>query len=116
MRKALLSLSILLLMLGGCLPFAAGHPTLTTQPAGCSSLIPSDWAGGTPAAEIVAGIASGSATVGDWIVQADREAARGDVADDRTRAAIHIYTACEARDAAAVRQATRRGLLGRVFG
>jgi hypothetical protein len=60
----------------------------------------------------VSGIAAGTATVGDWIVQADREAARGDVADDRTKATIHIYTACEARDAAAVQHATRRRFLG----
>lgn len=85
---------------------------MTTQPAGCSSLVPTDWATGTPAAEIGGAIAAGTATIGDWEVQADREAARGDVADDRTRATIHIVTACEARDAAAVRQATRRRFLG----
>lgn len=112
MRKALLSLSILLPMLGACGLSVGGRPIVTTQPAGCSSLIPADWANGTPAAEIVAGIVNGTATVGDWIVQADREAARGDVADDRTKATIHIYTACEARDAEARRLATRRRFLG----
>lgn len=112
MRKALILASILMPMLPGCAPFAGGRPIVTTQPAGCSSLIPSEWAQGTPAAEIVASIVNGTANVADWMVQADREAARGDVADDRTRATIHIVTACEARDAQAVRRATRRRVLG----
>lgn len=112
MRKALTSALILPLMLQGCALFAGGRPTVTTQRAGCSSLIPADWANGTPAAEIVTGIVAGTAGVGDWMLQADREAARGDIADDRTRAAIHIFTACEARDAQAVQRATRRRFLG----
>jgi hypothetical protein len=110
MRKALLSLSILLPMLPGCALFAGGGGTLTTRPAGCSSLIPADWENGTPAAEIGAAIAAGAATVGDWQVQADREAARADTADDRTRASIGIVRRCEERDAAAVQRATRRRL------
>lgn len=85
---------------------------MTTQRAGCGSLIPSDWANGTPAAEIVEAIINGTATIADWQVQTDREAERGDVADDRTKATIHIYTACEARDAAAVKRATKRKFLG----
>jgi hypothetical protein len=99
-------------MLQGCALFAGGRPTVTTQRAGCGSLIPADWRNGTPAAAIVDAIVAGTAAVGDWIVQADREAARGDVADDRTKATIHIFTTCEERDAAAVRQATRRRFLG----
>lgn len=112
MRKGLTSALILLPMLPGCGLFAAGPPIVTTQPAGCSSLVPSHWANGTPAAEIVAGIVSGAATIADWQVQADREAERGDVADDRTISAIGIVSRCEARDAQAVRRATRRRFLG----
>jgi hypothetical protein len=112
MLKVLISLSIALPMLQGCALFAGGSPTVTTQRAGCSSLIPADWANGTPAAAIGSAIAAGVATVADWQVQADREAARGDVADDRTKATIHIVSTCEARDAAAVAHATRRRFLG----
>lgn len=112
MRKALILASILTPTLPACGLFVDAPPIVTTQRAGCSSLIPADWAQGTPAAEIPTGIISGEASVGDWQVLADREAARGDTADDRTRATVHIVTACEARDAEAIRRATRRRFLG----
>lgn len=112
MQKALTSALIPLLMLPGCALFAGGRPVVTTQRAGCPSLIPKDWANGTPAAEIVEGIVNGNAVIGDWIIQTDREAARADVIDDKLKATIHIVTACDERDAAGIKQATKRKFLG----
>lgn len=91
----------------GCALFAGGHPLLTTQSAGCSSLIPSEWAQGVDSAPLPDGN-----TVGDWITFGDAQTGRLDVANDRQRATVHIVSACEARDAAAIHQATRRRFLG----
>lgn len=112
MRRVLMLALILTPTLPACVPFAGGRPIVTTQRAGCSTLVPTEWENGVPPAEIPRGIVTGTATVGDWQVLADREAARGDTADERTKATIHIYRSCEARDAAAVGQATRRRFLG----
>jgi hypothetical protein len=54
-------------------------------------------------------------TVGDWIAFADAQTGKLDMANGRTRDAIDIVARCEARDAAAVKRATR-GFLGRIFG
>jgi len=54
-------------------------------------------------------------TVGDWVAFADAQTGRLDDANGRTRDAIGIVERCEARDAAAVKQA-RRGWLGRLVG
>jgi len=51
-------------------------------------------------------------TVGDWIVFGDAQTARLDQANSRTKDAIEIQRRCEARDAAAVKKATRRRFLG----
>lgn len=83
---------------------------LTTQSAGCSSLIPSEWALGVDAPD-----QSNDHTVGGLAAYADAVLGRLDQANDRTAGTIHIVTACEARDAAAIRHATR-GFFGRLFG
>jgi hypothetical protein len=54
-------------------------------------------------------------TVGDWIAFADAQTGKLDMANGRTRDAIDIVARCEARDAAAVKRATR-GFFGRIFG
>lgn len=51
-------------------------------------------------------------TVGDWVAFADAQTGRLDIANERTKSAIGIVERCEARDAAAVRRATRRRVLG----
>jgi len=80
---------------------------VTASAAGCSKLLPPDWADGVAAPELPAGD-----TVGDWIAFGDALTGRLDQANDRTRAAIGIVERCEARDAEAVRKATRRRFLG----
>jgi hypothetical protein len=54
-------------------------------------------------------------TVGDWIEFADAQTGKLDQANGRTRDAIGIVERCEARDAAAVKRASR-GFFGRIFG
>lgn len=54
-------------------------------------------------------------TVGDWIVFGDAQTGKLDQANGRTKDAIGIVRRCEARDAAAVKHATR-GFFGRIFG
>jgi hypothetical protein len=54
-------------------------------------------------------------TVGEWIAFADAQTGKLDMANGRTRDAIDIVARCEARDAAAVKRATR-SFLGRIFG
>jgi len=46
------------------------------------------------------------------VAYADAVTGRLDVANDRTKSAIGIVERCEARDAAAVKRATRRRFLG----
>jgi hypothetical protein len=53
--------------------------------------------------------------VGDWIAFGDAQTAKLDQANSRTKDAIGIVERCEARDAAAVKRASR-GFLGRIFG
>lgn len=83
---------------------------MTTQSAGCSSLIPDSWLLGVPAAPLPDGN-----TVGDWIAFGDAQTGKLDQANGRTKDAIEIQRRCEARDAAAVKKATR-GFFGRIFG
>jgi len=107
MPKALLRRLIPLsamLGLGACV---GGPLTVTTQGAGCSSLIPDSWLAGVPGAPLPDGN-----TVGDWIVFGDAQTARLDQANSRTKDVIEIQRRCEARDAAAVKRATRRRFLG----
>lgn len=51
-------------------------------------------------------------TVGDWITFGDAQTGRLDIANERTKGAIGIVNRCEARDQAAISQATRRKFLG----
>jgi len=107
MQRALAKRSIPLfamLALGACV---GGPLTVTTQSAGCSSLIPDSWAAGVPGAPLPDGN-----TVGDWVAFGDAQTARLDQANSRTKDAIEIQRRCEARDAAAVKRATRRRFLG----
>jgi hypothetical protein len=50
--------------------------------------------------------------IGDWIAYADAVTGKLDIANDRTVSAIGIVERCEARDAEAVKRATRRRFLG----
>jgi hypothetical protein len=86
----------LALLLGGCV--SAG-PIIAT-PSACSSLIPDAWAEGVEGAPLPDGD-----EVGDWIVFGDQQTGRLDVANDRLASSLHIVSACEARDAAAVKRA-----------
>ena len=108
MRKALISALILLPMLQACAPFVGGRPIVTAQSAGCSSLVPEEWRRPVDGADLP----PAEATVGDWITFGDQQTGRLDMASDRTAATIGIVERCEARDQAAVRQATRRRVLG----
>jgi len=51
-------------------------------------------------------------TVGDWIAFGDAQTAQLDKANGRTGDALDIVARCEARDAAAVKRAARRKVLG----
>lgn len=105
--KALTIASTLLFVTPGCALFAGGRPLLTTQSAGCAGLLPSNWREGVESAPLPDGN-----TVGEWIAFGDAQTGRLDVANDRTAAAIGIVERCEARDAEAIRRATRRRILG----
>jgi hypothetical protein len=72
-------------------------------PSACSSLLPSEWRAGVPAAAFPAG-----STVGDWIAFGDAQTAQLDKANDRTAAAIGIVERCEQRDREAVTRSRRR--------
>lgn len=90
------------LLLSGC-----AAPTVLTQSAGCSSLIPSSWSQGVAPAPLPEGD-----TIGDWIAFADSQTGKLDTANDRTRSTIEIVSRCEARDQAAVKKAARRRIFG----
>lgn len=80
--------------------------------ASCAALIPPDWEKGVGSAEF-----EGDGTAkADWEIFADRQTARVEQADGRTKDTIHIVRACEERDSQAVTHATKRGILHRVFG
>jgi hypothetical protein len=80
---------------------------VTASSAGCSALLPPEWKNGVPGAELPEGN-----TVGDWISFADQQTGRLDTANDRMKATVGIVERCEARDAAAIKRATRRRFLG----
>ena len=102
--------SRLALMLPVAALSACATPIVTAQSAGCSSLIPDSWRAGVPGAPLPA-----DDSVGSWISFGDQQTGRLDQANARTRDAIEIQRRCEARDAAAVKRATR-GFFGRMFG
>lgn len=98
-------LALATLLLASC-----AAPTVLATPNSCSSLIPESWALGVPGAELPA-----DDSVGSWISFGDAQTARLDQANGRTKDTIEIQRKCEARDAAAVKRATR-GFFGRLFG
>jgi hypothetical protein len=82
-------------------------PTVTTTPTTCASLLPQTWKQGVAGAELPFGN-----VIADWVVFADAQTGKLDQANGRTVDAIGIVERCEARDAAAVRSATRPHFLG----
>lgn len=82
-------------------------PTVLAQSAGCSSLIPSSWKVGVAPAPLPEGD-----TVADWVSFGDAQTGKLDMANGRTKDAIELYERCEARDALAVKKATRRRWFG----
>lgn len=107
MLKALVIASILVFATQGCSPFVGGKPIVTASAAGCSGLLPPEWKQGVEGADLPVGD-----DVGDWVSFADAQTGRLDIANDRTKSAIGIVERCEARDAKAVKQATKRKFLG----
>lgn len=103
MRKILAA--ILALSASACVT-----PTVTTTPTSCSSLLPGEWKQGVAGAELPVGD-----TVADWEVFADAQTGKLDQANGHTKDAIGIIERCEARDATAIKHATR-GIIGRIFG
>jgi hypothetical protein len=100
--KRIVALSAML-ALSAC----AGTPIVTAMPNSCATLLPQEWKQGVAGAPLPEGD-----TVGDWIAFGDQQTGKLDIANDRTKSAIGIVERCEARDAAAVKRATRH----RVFG
>lgn len=110
MRKALRTPLALLCAMPALQACVGGTVSVVPQGAGCSALIPPTWAQGVEAPEFT----GKGDVVGDWITYADAVVGRLDVANDRQKSTIHLLTACEKRDAAAVKQA-RKGWLARLF-
>lgn len=99
MRKLhFLQIAILSAILAGC-----AAPTVLATPNSCATLLPAEWKEGVAGADLPAGD-----TVGDWIAFGDAQTGKLDQANGRTKDAIGIIERCEARDAAAVRRATRK--------
>jgi hypothetical protein len=110
MRKAPMIRSTLLsamLASGACV---GGPPIVAASAAGCSSLVPDNWKSGVAGADLPAGN-----DVADWISFGDAQTGKLDQANGRTSDAIAVVQRCEARDAAAIKQA-KRGFFGRLFG
>lgn len=101
MRSALRLMTPLLAMLA--LSACAGSIRVTTPDAGCSSLIPAGWT------EPVAPPAfpRDASSVRDWQVYGVETTGRLVIANGRTSDVIGIVTACERRDAAAIREIER---------
>jgi hypothetical protein len=92
------------------LPACVGAPAIVTpSAASCAQLLPPEWKQGVAAADLPDGN-----TVGDWISFGDAQTGKLDQANERTKASIGIVERCEARDAAAVKHASR-GFFGRLF-
>jgi hypothetical protein len=88
----------------------AGAPIVTAAPSSCATLLPSEWKQGVEGAPLPIGD-----TVADWEVFGDAQTGKLDIANGRTKDAIGIVERCEARDAAAIKKASR-GFFGRLFG
>lgn len=93
-----LQVAIGAMLLSGC----AGTTVLAT-PNSCAVLIPGSWKDGVAGADLPA-----DDTVGSWIAFGDAQTGKLDQANGRTKDTIEIISKCEARDAAAVKRATRR--------
>lgn len=97
-RSCATIVALSLLVLSAC-----AAPTVLSTPNSCASLLPVEWKQGVPGAELPTGD-----TVGDWVAFGDAQTGKLDMANGRTRDAIGIVERCEARDAVAVKRATRR--------
>jgi hypothetical protein len=86
---------------------ACAPPIVTANSSSCSSLLPPSWKDGVAGAPLPE-----DNTVADWEVFGDAQTGKLDTANGRTKDAIGIVERCEARDAAAVKSATRRRLFG----
>jgi hypothetical protein len=106
MNYRLLQVAMGAALLSAC----AATPIVTATPSSCAALLPAEWKEGVAGAPLPVGD-----TVADWEVFADAQTGKLDQANGRTKDAIGIVERCEARDAAAVKKATR-GWLGRLFG
>jgi hypothetical protein len=98
------------IILAFALAACAGPPVVTASSASCAALLPAEWKQGVAGAPLPDGN-----SVGDWIAFGDAQTGKLDQANGRTKDAIGIVERCEARDAAAVKKATR-GFFGRIFG
>ncbi|MEA1071295.1 hypothetical protein [Sphingomonas sp. LY160] len=96
-------------LVAAMLSVAACAPTVTVTPNSCSTLIPTTWREGVAGADLPT-----DDTIGSWIVFGDSQTGKLDQANGRTRDTIEIISACEKRDAEAVRRSTK-GWLGRLF-
>ena len=99
--------TILAATLALSLTACAGTPIVTAAPSSCATLIPPEWKQGVAGAPLPDGN-----TVADWEVFADAQTGKLDQANGRTVDTIGILERCEARDAAAIKSATRRHFLG----
>jgi hypothetical protein len=106
MNKLAILTAAAILSLSAC----ASTPIVTATPSSCAALLPTEWKQGVAGAPLPDGD-----TVADWEVFADAQTGKLDQANGRTKDAIGIVERCEARDAAAIRKATR-GFFGRLFG
>ncbi len=92
--------------LAGC----ASAPVVVATPTSCSALLPASWKEGVSPPPMPA-----DDTAGSWIQFGDAAIGKLDQANGRTLDAIGIVERCEARDAVAVKRATR-GWLARLLG
>jgi hypothetical protein len=91
------------------LPACVSAPlSVGARPVSCTALLPPEWKNGVAAPEF----SGNGSMIGDWIAYADAVTGKLDIANDRTVSAIGIVERCEARDAEAVKRATRRRFLG----
>ena len=90
---------LLALPLGAC----AGATRVLTPAVGCSSLFPAGWAEPVPSAAFPA---DGTDERG-WMAFGVQQTGQLVTANGRTSDVIAVVTACEARDAAAVREIER---------
>ena len=100
--RSVMRLTMLLLAttaLGAC----ASSIQIATPGAGCSSLLPAGWGDPVPSAAFL----QDAASVRDWQVFGVEQSGQSAKANGRTSDVIGVVRACEARDAAAIRQIER---------